>query len=161
MSLTPTASETHFHFERSIMGAGICDGERGGEDRVRSVCEAAQGTAQRRTDVIHPAVITPGAHLAYDAAGMSKATLFRSDHVLVGLNGFEPGQEHRLHAHAGMDKLYVVLSGRGVVLLEGREEPIETGQVLVAPEGIAHGLRNSGTERLLVLAVLTPAPAGR
>jgi hypothetical protein len=30
--------------------------------------------------------------------------------------------------------------------------------MLIAPEGVAHGIRNTGTDRLIVLAVLAPAP---
>ena len=57
-----------------------------------------------------------------------------------------------------MDKVYQVLSGRGVFLLEDREIPMEAGVMLVAPEGVAHGIRNTGTDRLVVLAILTPSP---
>ena len=78
--------------------------------------------------------------------------------LLVGLNAFEPGQEHRLHGHAGMDKVYYVLAGSGVFLLEGREEPLAAGMMLIAPEGVLHGIRNTGAERLLVLAILAPSP---
>jgi quercetin dioxygenase-like cupin family protein len=79
--------------------------------------------------------------------------------MLVGLNAFEPGQEHRLHAHPGMDKVYHVLEGHGHFLLEGREVEMEAGTMLIAPEGVPHGIRNSGERRLVVLAVLAPAPA--
>ena len=89
---------------------------------------------------------------------MGKATLFRSDRLLVGLNTFEPGQEHRLHAHEGMDKLYHVLEGEGLFLLEGEELEMHAGEMLVAPDGVPHGIRNTGDGRLLVLAVLAPAP---
>jgi mannose-6-phosphate isomerase-like protein (cupin superfamily) len=89
---------------------------------------------------------------------MGKATLFESERILVGLNCFEPGQEHTLHAHPGTDKLYFVLSGRGLVLLEGREVPVEPGVMLVAPEGVPHGIRNTGDGRLVVVAILAPAP---
>jgi mannose-6-phosphate isomerase-like protein (cupin superfamily) len=78
---------------------------------------------------------------------------------MVGLNAFEPGQEHALHAHSGMDKVYHVLAGRGLFLLEKTELPMEAGTMLVAPAGVPHGIRNGGSERLLVLAVLAPAPA--
>jgi mannose-6-phosphate isomerase-like protein (cupin superfamily) len=89
---------------------------------------------------------------------MGKSTLFASARILVGLNSFEPGQEHALHAHAGTDKVYHVLAGRGLFLLEGREVPMEPGVMLVAPEGVPHGIRNTGEERLVVLAILAPAP---
>jgi mannose-6-phosphate isomerase-like protein (cupin superfamily) len=106
----------------------------------------------------HPEVIRPEEHATYSPSKMGKTTLFESPRLLVGLNAFEPGQEHALHAHAGMDKLYSVVHGEGVFLLEGRELPMRAGDLLVAPEGVPHGIRNTGRERLLVLAVLAPAP---
>jgi quercetin dioxygenase-like cupin family protein len=108
--------------------------------------------------VDHPLPFRPAEHAVYSPQGMGKATLFQSERMLVGLNAFEPGQEHRLHAHSGMDKLYHVLAGRGVFLLEGREVAMEAGVMLIAPQGVPHGIRNTGGERLLVLAVLAPSP---
>ena len=106
----------------------------------------------------HPNAVRPEQHAVYDPNKMGKATIFRSDRMLVGLNAFEPGQEHKLHSHAGMDKVYHVLSGSGLFLLEGREISMETGVMLIAPAGVPHGIRNTGTERMLVLAILAPAP---
>jgi quercetin dioxygenase-like cupin family protein len=109
--------------------------------------------------VEHPTVITPSAHAEWRSDKMGKATLFESPRLLVGLNAFEPGQSHALHAHAGMDKVYHVLEGEGVFLLEGRELPMGAGDLLVAPEGVPHGVRNTGSGRLLVLLVLAPGPS--
>lgn len=106
----------------------------------------------------HPSVIRPEQHGVYDPKKMGKATLFESERLLVGLNAFEPGQEHKLHAHAGMDKVYHVIQGSGLFLLEGRELPMQAGEMLVAPAGVPHGIRNTGADRLLVLAILAPAP---
>ena len=89
---------------------------------------------------------------------MGKATLFESPRLLVGLNAFEPAQSHALHAHVRMDKVYHVLQGSGVFLLEGRELPMKAGDLMVAPDGVPHGVKNTSTERLLVLVVLAPAP---
>lgn len=89
---------------------------------------------------------------------MGKCTLFRSERLLVGLNAFEPGQEHALHTHDGMDKVYHVLEGEGMFLLADQSVPMEAGVLLVAPDGVPHGIRNTGGSRLLVLAVLAPAP---
>ena len=108
----------------------------------------------------HPSVIRPADHEAYAAEKMGKTTIFESPRMLVGLNAFEPGQQHALHAHRGQDKAYHVLEGTGVFLLEGRELAMKPGDLLIAPEGVPHGVRNTGTSRLLVLAILAPAPAG-
>jgi quercetin dioxygenase-like cupin family protein len=107
----------------------------------------------------HTQVIKPRDHAQYSALKMGKATIFESPRLLVGLNAFEPGQEHALHAHAGMDKLYSVVEGQGLFLLEGRELPMQAGDVLIAPDGVPHGIRNSSGARLLVMAVLAPGPS--
>ncbi len=107
----------------------------------------------------HPAVIRPGDVAVYSPQKMGKTTIFQSARLLVGLNAFEPGQEHALHAHAGQDKVYHVLEGEGRFLLADRELEMKAGDLLVAPENVPHGVRNTGASRLLVLAVLAPAPA--
>ncbi|HAC80324.1 MAG TPA: cupin domain-containing protein [Deltaproteobacteria bacterium] len=106
----------------------------------------------------HPVAIRPEDHAIFQPSKMGKATLFESERLLVGLNSFEPGQEHALHAHTGMDKVYQVVAGEGEFLLEGEEVPMSAGIVLVAPEGVPHGIRNTGKERLIVLAILAPGP---
>ncbi len=106
----------------------------------------------------HPTVVKPADHAVYSAEKMGKATLFQSARLMVGLNAFEPGQQHALHAHLGQDKVYSVVEGEGLFLLEGRELPMAAGDLLVAPEGVPHGIRNTGTKRLLVLAILAPSP---
>ena len=68
--------------------------------------------------------------------------------LLVGVNAFEPGQAHALHAHQGMDKIYYVLEGEGLFLLDGAELPMRAGDLLVAPDGVPHGVRNASAARL-------------
>lgn len=106
----------------------------------------------------HPSAIRPLDHAVFSAEKMGKTTIFESERLLVGLNCFEPGQEHSLHTHAGMDKVYQVLSGWGRFVLDGRELDMEAGMMLVAPDGVPHGIKNTGDERLVVLAILAPAP---
>ena len=106
----------------------------------------------------HPEAIRPEEHAVYADEKMGKSTLFSSSRIMVGLNAFEAGQEHKLHAHEGMDKVYHVLEGSGVFVLEERTLPMEAGVMLIAPEGVPHGIRNTGEGRLLVLAILAPAP---
>ncbi len=106
----------------------------------------------------HPQALRPEEHAVFKPEKMGKATIFESPRILVGLNSFEPGQEHKLHAHEGMDKVYQVLTGTGVFLLEAEEIPMEPGVMLVAPEGVPHGVRNTGGERLVLLAILAPGP---
>ena len=57
-----------------------------------------------------------------------------------------------------LDKVYQVIEGEGLFLLEGKTVPMHAGVLLVAPEGVPHGIRNTGPQRLLVLVILAPAP---
>jgi quercetin dioxygenase-like cupin family protein len=109
--------------------------------------------------VDHPALIKPAEHALWRSDAMGKSTIYQSPHLLVGLNAFEPGQSHALHAHEGMDKVYLVVEGRGTFLLEGSALAMSAGDLLVAPASVPHGVRNDSDARLLVMALLAPAPA--
>jgi quercetin dioxygenase-like cupin family protein len=106
----------------------------------------------------HPEALRPEDFAVFNSEKMGKGTLFESERILVGLNAFLPGQEHPLHAHEGMDKVYHVLSGTGRFLLADEEIPMEPGVMLVAPSGVPHGIRNDGDQRLIVVAILAPGP---
>src|SRR5207253_705770 len=123
----------------------------------KTIHSSIQKVEDRRMD--HPTVVRPSDHAAWRPEKMGKSTIFESPRLLVGLNAFEPGQAHALHSHAGMDKVYHVVEGEGVFLLEGRELPMRAGDLLVAPDGVPHGVRNDGPGRLLLLAILAPAPS--
>ena len=90
---------------------------------------------------------------------MAKATVARGGSLFAGLNCFEPGQEHAMHAHAGQDKLYVVLEGEAEVAVGGETQILSAGGGAFAPAGVVHSVRNCGSTRLVVLAVLAPPPA--
>jgi mannose-6-phosphate isomerase-like protein (cupin superfamily) len=92
---------------------------------------------------------------------MGKSTLVQGDFLFAGLNSFEPGQEHAAHAHAGQDKLYLVLEGSGAVRVGEQTELLKVGDLAFAPAGVIHSIRNPGPERLVVLAVLSPPPSAR
>ena len=106
----------------------------------------------------HPSVIAPARFAEWRSDRMGKSTLYESSKLLVGLNAFEPGQSHALHAHTGMDKVYLVVEGTGEFLLEDRSLPMKAGDLLVAPDGVPHGVRNNSGGRLLVMAILAPSP---
>jgi quercetin dioxygenase-like cupin family protein len=89
---------------------------------------------------------------------MGKSNVARGDSLFVGLNCFEPGQQHEPHAHKGQDKLYIVLEGTGMVQVGEQTELLSAGDVAFAPSGVIHSIRNTGPLRLVVMAVLAPPP---
>jgi len=95
---------------------------------------------------------------AFQPAKMGKSTLFQGAAMMVGLNAFEPGQAHAPHAHAGVDKLYQVVEGRGEFSVGDVVQSHSAGALVFAPAGIPHGVKNPGPARLLVLVVMSPPP---
>jgi quercetin dioxygenase-like cupin family protein len=99
------------------------------------------------------------ASLARFAPGkMGKSTVVEGEFLFAGLNSFEPGQEHSAHAHAGQDKLYLVLEGIGEVQIAQETQVLTAGDAAFAPSGVLHAIRNPGPGRLVVMAVLAPPP---
>lgn len=57
------------------------------------------------------------------------------------------------HKHENDNEIYIVLSGEGLYVEDGKEFPVKTGSVMVnAPYG-THGLINTGKENLEMLVL--------
>jgi mannose-6-phosphate isomerase-like protein (cupin superfamily) len=102
--------------------------------------------------------ITLKQHAKFSPDKMTKIALATTPRAQVDLYCLEPGQEQKPHAHEGQDKIYVVLEGRARVVIGGAEETLEAGEAVVAAAGQSHGIRNTGTARLLALVLVTPPP---
>jgi quercetin dioxygenase-like cupin family protein len=89
---------------------------------------------------------------------MTKIALATTDRSQLDLYCVGAGQSQTPHTHEVQDKIYYVLEGRGRFTLGGTEQGVSSGEALVAPAGVAHGLVNDGPEPLLVLVVVTPPP---
>lgn len=87
-----------------------------------------------------------------------KTTLFRNDHLLIGLNCLEPGQIQKPHDHADQDKFYYVVEGEGAFWLGEEQYTAEAGQIVWAPAGLVHGVENKSETRLVLLMGIAPAP---
>ena len=93
----------------------------------------------------------------FTADKMTKVDCFRSERLLVGLNCFEPGQSQAVHAHAGADKFYLVLSGKANFVVGDRTVAAGPGDLIVAPADVPHGVARTET-RTVVLVAIAPAP---
>ena len=90
----------------------------------------------------------------FAAAKMQKLDCAVLDGLLLGLNCFEPGQSQRLHAHAGADKFYLMLSGKATISVGGETREVSTGDLVVAPAGVEHGVETA-IERTVMLVGIT------
>ncbi|MCC6587216.1 MAG: cupin domain-containing protein [Bryobacterales bacterium] len=89
---------------------------------------------------------------------MGKTTVVAGESLFVGLNSFEPGQEHSAHTHAGQDKLYVILDGTAEVQIGEEQAVLAAGDAAFASSGVVHAIRNPGPGRLVAMAILAPPP---
>ena len=87
-----------------------------------------------------------------------KATLFRGDALLLGVNCLEPGPPQPAHDHAGQDKFYYVVEGSGRFQVGDAWASAGPGEVVWAPAGVVHGVSNEGDGRLTLLVGIAPAP---
>ncbi len=90
----------------------------------------------------------------FAAARMQKLDCAVTDRLLLGLNCFEPGQSQAVHAHAGADKFYLVLSGKATVTVGPDTRAVAAGDLVVAPAGVPHGVAEA-LERTVMLVGIT------
>ena len=81
----------------------------------------------------------------------------------VSLIVMKPGRKSTFHMHPENEEFFFVISGEGTCLErhEGEvyEYPIGADDLIVAPEGVAKQLINTGDELLRLIQVYAPPPA--
>ena len=65
-----------------------------------------------------------------------------------------PGCEIGRHRHEGDGEVYFVLSGTGSYLLDGELVDVEPGDVLFCDDGEEHYMKNTGSEKLEMIAIV-------
>jgi quercetin dioxygenase-like cupin family protein len=94
--------------------------------------------------------IATGARVGFASGKFAKVDLARGDHLMTGLNCFEPGQAQAVHAHAGADKFYLVLEGKARMRVGPEEAEVGPGTLVWAPAGVPHGVLEAA-ERCVML----------
>ena len=65
-----------------------------------------------------------------------------------------PGAGVDYHVHTGESETYYILSGRGEYNDNGTIKPVSAGDVTFTADGEGHGLRNTGSEDLVFIALI-------
>ena len=89
---------------------------------------------------------------------MRKVTLFETPRFFADVYVLLPGQSQSPHAHAGADKVYACLAGRGVVRVGKDAVPVRAGVAVHCAAGVEHGVENDGREELRLLVFMAPHP---
>ena len=87
--------------------------------------------------------------------------------MTLGADGHEGGPDNR---HRGADQWLYVVSGEGLAIIDGVEQELQAGSLLVVEKGEKHEIRNTGSTPLKTLNFYSPPaydcnedplPAGR
>ncbi len=97
-------------------------------------------------------------HIGVQADKFYKTTLFQAKHLMIGLNCLEPGQIQKVHTHQDQDKFYYVVEGVGNFTVGEETSEAGAGHVVWAEASVPHGVENKGSERLVILMGIAPAP---
>ncbi len=96
--------------------------------------------------------------VAFAGDKMNKVNLVDTASLFCDVYCLEPGQQQSAHRHAVGDKLYYVLSGSGRIRVGAEEREARPGDLVCAPAGDEHAVRNPGPERLVLLVMMAPKP---
>lgn len=80
-------------------------------------------------------------------------TLYRDGQSHVKRIEVKPGMRFSLQKHAKRAENWVIVSGLGVVTLNGREFPVGRGSVIEVGRDEIHRLHNTGAEPLIFIEV--------
>lgn len=65
------------------------------------------------------------------------------------------------HYHAKHDEIVYVLSGKGVMTVEGETQAIKAGDLILMRRGVAHSVINKSAQPLVALSVMSPPFGGQ
>lgn len=58
-----------------------------------------------------------------------------------------------IHPHSGDEELYYIISGRGIMMVNGEQKVVVSGDVVLTKSGSSHGLRNESDRDLRFFVV--------
>lgn len=89
---------------------------------------------------------------------MVKVNLFETENFFCDIYCLEPGQNQKIHTHQDADKVYFVLEGLGLFYIGEEKQILGTGNAVLAPAGLLHGVENTSNENLVLLVFMSPNP---
>ena len=89
---------------------------------------------------------------------MQKVNLFETRQMFCDIYCLEPGQEQKVHAHAGATKFYYVIEGEALVTIGDETRRLEAGGLAWSAPDEPHGVSNGSKERLILLVSMAPNP---
>ena len=95
---------------------------------------------------------------SFQDAKLNKINLFENEQMFCDLYCLEPGQEQKVHEHAGATKFYYVLEGRCAFTLGEETRHLGPGGLAWSPPDEPHGVVNESDARAVLLVAMAPNP---
>lgn len=69
---------------------------------------------------------------------------------------YEPGAYVESHVHKVQEQIYHVLSGEGILVVDGERRLVRANDVNYIPPGVVHEFHNTGIDTLVFLVITSP-----
>jgi mannose-6-phosphate isomerase-like protein (cupin superfamily) len=81
---------------------------------------------------------------------------FGSQHLCITWVECQPGSQQARHRHMTQEQVYVVVRGRGQMLLGEEDLEVGEGTMVFVPPGTEHAIRNTGSGLLVYVSATSP-----
>lgn len=83
-----------------------------------------------------------------------------SDQLGMGVVYMNPGEELPPHKHFN-EEAYYIISGTGIMSIDGESIALEKNMAVYMPAESVHYTKNTGSEPLVFICALSPAPVAK
>ena len=80
----------------------------------------------------------------------------KSPDVSLAIARIEPGVRTQLHSLTGIEEVYIVRAGRGVIEIDGVEQEVAAGDRAIVPASAAQRVTNTGADDLCCYCLCRP-----
>lgn len=78
------------------------------------------------------------------------------NNLILSSTDLKPGKQTSGHRHVGQEEVYIFVSGKGSMIIDGDEYEqfaVKSGDVVLIPDGAFHQVINTGTDNLYFICV--------
>lgn len=90
---------------------------------------------------------------------MCRCDVVQNEHLLLVRANMDPFRSHPFHKHPTREEIIYIISGRAEQWVGGQHRILGPGEMVFIPMGEVHGTYNPFPEKLVFLAILSPARA--